>query len=158
MSWATISTAIATTLAGVPSIAPPAGAILTYEPNLNRHEEYVAHFGNAAGTAINGWYMTRDGLNDEEQETGQRFRRRHSIVLTGVFSLTGDAVASEPAFQAIVEDVLDSLRADQTVWVDHPEDVSMAGGALIGHRVHGSYFIHSAEIRIQVDEYSEVAS
>lgn len=158
MSYATIRTALKTAIEAVPGISGGDGSVQDHEPHVTRLEDYISKFGNTAGTAINGWTITRERLQETMQDPGFRFQLIHEVVVRGRFGVM-ETSGTEVTFQDLIDAVASAVRGSVTIWVECPEDSDNALQAeIIGHESHGSFLVHLAELRFSVEEFEVITS
>lgn len=158
MSYSTIRAAIKTALEAVAGISGGAGKVVDHEPEVVTPESYVTNFANTAGTAINGWTITRTRVVENQQDPGFRFQRVHDILVRGRFGLQ-ESSGSEAAFQDLVEAVMLAIRGSVSVWAEHPEDSEQAiQSEAVGHEMHGPFLVHLVEMRFSVEEFEVVTA
>ncbi|WP_153117371.1 hypothetical protein [Rhodocyclus tenuis] len=103
--------AIAVLLRGIPDI----GRVHDYERYAKSLDElkslYVAEISGAP--QLRGWFVRRTGATESEPFVGRR-DVRHAWEIRGYMALA-DAMASEKAFDELIEEVRDGFRADNTL-------------------------------------------
>lgn len=156
MAWADVASRIATVVGGVAGITGGAGKVLLYLPDFHREEEYDALKGSSGD--INAWTITREGGREVQKETGERTGRTHNAVIRGYAPHVPPGDVSEPAFQALVDLVLDALAASTDVHADQPESGPIEYSWFIALGKLGAKPCHITEIRFAVDEFAVVAS
>lgn len=158
MSFSTVRSAIKTALEGVAGIAAGAGKVQDHEPQVITPESYVTDFANAAGTAINGWTITRTRVVERQQDPGFRFQRVHDFLVRGRFGLQ-ESTATETTFQNLIEAVMVAIRGSVSIWAEHPEEADQGvQSELVGHEMHGPFLVHLVEMRFSVEEFELITS
>ena len=107
MSWALIRTQLKTTLQGVAGIGV-----------VHDHQRWVIEAANfktafVTGGRINAWMITRY-QSTEIEEAAQQNYRTHQVRIIGIYALD-DSDGTEKVFSDLLEDICDTLRADNTL-------------------------------------------
>lgn len=158
MSYATIRAAIKTAIEAVPGISGGDGNVTDHEPHVTRLEDYVSTFGNTAGNLINGWSISRERLQETMQDPGFRFQLIHEVVVRARYGLM-EVSGTEVTFQDLLDAVALAIRGSISIWAECPEDSENAMQIeIIGHEMHGSFFVHLAELRFSVEEFEVITS
>ena len=153
-----ICRAIAAEIERVAGIVLGEGAIIEFLPSVTSVAAFVSTFGNSQATAINAWVCTREGVDEEEQQSGFRFRTIHRMVVRGYFGLKNKD-ETEKTFQTLIDRVRAAVRGSLSIWPEHPESPSMAVQTpAIGHEMFGSFLVHTCEMRFDVEEFSVIAN
>lgn len=105
-----------------------------------------------SGGIVHFWSVSREGTT-EVRLNNVETQRNHALVIRGFYEV-GDASVSEPAFQALVEEVMADLRATYQLaspasveWMQPPQASS------IGPRqLSETYLVHYVEIRVDAQE------
>lgn len=159
MSVSTIIAAVKAVLEATAGISGGAGTVSDHEPRSERWEDLKTHFTNSTDTLINGWTVSRDGLDDvQEDGSGRRFLRTHAIRVKGYYGLKeASPTSSEETFQALVDAVHAAIIASTTIWVDQPEREPKTISTSITHTTLQNAVVHFAELRFGVDEITVIA-
>ena len=136
--------AIQTILGGVAGVANVYATVRNWQSDKQ--------FRDGARTATGGvqfWFLTRESTAAED--LGPRLTaRKHTIALHG-YAGVNDAAASEQAFQALVESVVEAVGADrkldQTARHSGPAQVRA-----VDYRIINGVLCHHAELALEVEE------
>lgn len=165
MSYASIKATIKTALEAVTGITGGAGNVLSYEPEVNRLEDFIDRLANAAETQINGWTITLENVVGEKKPSGFRYRRIYSFNVKGYYAIKEPATAdidagtsSEETFITICDNALDAIDGSVTIWVEHPEGDQAPQADILTQENFGSILCHKAEIRFDVEEFRVLSS
>ena len=157
MAFSSINAAVVAVVGAVAGITGGAGSVTDHEPRSERFEDLKTFFGNTAGTILNGWTVTRTGLDDvQEDGSGRRFLRTHTVTVKGCYGVA-EATGTEATFQGLVDAVHAALIASTTIWVNQPEDEPKTINTTITHSTLQNAVVHFAELVFGVDEITVTA-
>lgn len=154
MSYASILSSTVAVVAGTAGITGGAGSVVDHQPRSNRLEDLKSFFGNAAESLINGWSVSRDAVDDvQEDGSGRRFLRTHGMLIRGHYAIKeASPTSSEETFQALVDAVHAAIISSSTIWVDQPELDPKTVNTTISAEIVSNVLMHVAELRFSVDE------
>lgn len=158
MSYATIRGAIKTALEAVAGITGGAGIVTAFLPHITRREDFETFY--VAGGVVNGWTITRQGLEDNQQDAGFRYQNVHRVLVSGYAQVkVGTADTGEEAFQDLVDAVHLAIRGSVAIWVAQPEDNENAiQSQIITPVMFSDVLCHKVEMRFGVEEFVEISS
>lgn len=107
MSLATLRTGLQSLLAGITDI----GVVTDYEPFVQREEDFRTYFYDAPADRILGWTITRESTSERDKDNATTWRN-HAMVIRG-YAPVGQKGFTEKAFQDLIEDICDAVRAQQ---------------------------------------------
>ena len=123
------------------------GTVHDYERWANKHADFETLF--KSGSKINGWFISREAIQDE-WVTQLEILTTYTYVIKGFYSLD-DSAASEKTFQALVDAVMNKLRAKVT-YSDTTEKAEPPQARLIGSLTVFGIACHYCEIEVSADE------
>lgn len=148
MSLAAQRAALLSILSGIAGI----GVVHDYERWSVDLDKYLAQFrvtinGN---TRVQGWTITREATEEIPYVQAQNLRR-HTWAIRGYRGLD-DTVASEKAFQDLIEGVCDELRRRPTLNGTAERDSGPPQVRTVEHRLFGGVTCHYVEIVFRANE------
>ncbi len=154
MSYASILAATVSVVAGTSGITGGAGSVVDHQPQSDRIEDLKSFFGNAAGSLINGWSVSRDSVDDEQEDgSGRRFLRTHGMLVRGYYAIKeATPTSSEETFQSLLDAVHSAIISSTTIWLDQPERNVKTVNTTMTAAMISNVLMHTAELRFGVDE------
>jgi len=117
-------------------------------------KKFLDLFRDANGT-INGWIITRNAT-PEKWLTNVKYLRVYEFTINGIYGLKDD-IETELAFQALIEDICDAFRGNDTL-NDTCETIAPELGSLAGHagiqvaavenRMFGGVLCHFCDLKL----------
>ncbi len=150
MAFADVRAAFKALIATVTGI----GKVHDYRRHTTFWDEFYARHKSSG--QLNNWEITREAAAQEiiavQNAVGTEpyFHDTHTLVLEGHMSLD-DAAASEKAFQALVDAIVEKIRKNNRLGtaVLLPESIQVP---VIGHRTFGGVLAHFARMTFRAVE------